>query len=105
MGNADFTLPPLFDYAAPLLWAVSGAMVGARLRYDVIGILMVSLVSATGGGLLRDGVFLQDGTPVMLRSPIYLGLVVIGTAIVIIFGRRVRRMKTFDRMIGLVDGL
>jgi uncharacterized membrane protein YeiH len=105
MTGEVFTLPPLFDYGATLLWAVSGAMVGARLRYDVIGILMLALVSATGGGLLRDGVFLQDGTPVMLRSPVYLGLVVVGTLIVVVFGRGVRKLKSFDRLVGLLDGL
>lgn len=105
MGSDIFTLPPLFDYGATLLWAVSGAMVAARLGYDIIGILILALVSATGGGLLRDGVFLQDGTPVMLRSPIYIVLVVIGAFVVILFGKRVRRAKSLDILINLVDGL
>jgi uncharacterized membrane protein YeiH len=105
MVSDVFTVPPLFDYGATLLWAVSGAMVGARLGYDIIGILIVALVSATGGGLLRDGVFLQDGTPIMLRSPYYLILVVIGTLVVLLFGKRVRRAKSLDMLINLVDGL
>ena len=45
------------------IWAVSGALLAARRGYDLTGIGAVALVSATGGGLLRDNLFLQQGPP------------------------------------------
>ena len=39
-----------FDYSATLLWAVSGAMIGARKGYAILGIFVLALVSSTGGG-------------------------------------------------------
>lgn len=100
-----FLLPPFFDYAATFLWAVSGALVGARRGYDIIGVFMIAMVSATGGGLLRDGLFLHDGPPVLVRTPVYLGLVLAGTLVIVVFGKRVRLLRGFERLISVLDGL
>lgn len=105
MAADVFLLPPFFDYAATFLWGVSGALVGARRGYDVVGISILALVSATGGGLLRDGLFLHDGPPVLVRTPVYLALVVAATIVVVLFGKRVPRIKGFERLVSLVDGL
>ncbi len=98
-----FLLPPFFDYAATLCWGVSGALVGARRGYDIVGIFILALVSATGGGLLRDGLFLQDGTPLILRTPTYLSLIGGATLAVVIFGKRVPSLPGFQRIVDLVD--
>ena len=54
MPSEIFLLPPFFEFGATFLWTVSGALLGARQGYDIIGIMMLALVSSTGGGLLRD---------------------------------------------------
>ena len=100
-----FLLPPFFDYGATFLWAVSGALLAARAGYDVVGIMILAMVSATGGGLLRDGLFLQDGPPVVVQSPVYLAIVVIATLFVLAFGKHVQRLKAFEVLVSLVDAL
>jgi len=105
MPSEMFLLPPFFDFGATFLWTVSGALLGARRGYDIIGILILALVSSTGGGLLRDGLFLQQGPPVLVRSPVYLGIVLLGTLVVVLFGHRVQRIKAFEPLVGLVDAL
>jgi uncharacterized membrane protein YeiH len=67
-----------FDLAASSIWATSGALLAARRGFDVTGIFAVALVSATGGGLLRDGLFLQGGPPALVRTPAY--VIVAGAA-------------------------
>jgi hypothetical protein len=52
-----------FDLGASFIWAVSGALLAAGRGYDLTGIYAIALVSSTGGGLLRDGLFLQEGPP------------------------------------------
>ncbi|HEU4995521.1 MAG TPA: TRIC cation channel family protein [Gemmatimonadaceae bacterium] len=104
MKTDTFLLPAFFDYGATFLWAVSGALLAARRGNDVIGMLILALVSSTGGGLLRDGIFLQQGPPLLVQSPKYLTLVLIATAFVVLFGRFVPRAR-FDRLVNLVDGL
>ncbi|MGH7460747.1 MAG: trimeric intracellular cation channel family protein [Longimicrobiales bacterium] len=100
-----FVLPAAFDYGATLLWAISGALLGARYGYDIIGILVLATVSSTGGGLLRDGFFLQDGPPLLVRSPVYLALILLATALVLVLGKRVQRIKGFYALVSLVDAM
>ena len=44
----------LFDRIGIVAVALGGGEVGARRRLDVFGLLVMGVVSATGGGLLRD---------------------------------------------------
>lgn len=101
----EFLLPPYFDYSATLIWAISGALLAARRGFAILGLATVALVSSTGGGLLRDGVFLQQGPPVILQTPVYLQLVLLALLIVALFGRRLDRMERLDRVVILVDAL
>jgi uncharacterized membrane protein YeiH len=58
-----FLLPPFFDYSATFLWAISGALLAARRGYAIMGVITLAIVSSTGGGLLRDGLFTRTGHP------------------------------------------
>ena len=80
---SEFTIPVYFDYFATFTWAVSGALIGAHRRYDLVGVFVIALVSAVGGGLLRDVIVLQR-TPVFLTNGVYLILVASATAAVAI---------------------
>jgi len=101
----DFLLPPFFEYFATFLWAVSGALLGARKGYAVLGILTLSMVSAAGGGLLRDGLFLQQGPPQLVRTPYY--LLIVGGAVILVmfFGKWVMRVPRYDTIMETVDAL
>jgi uncharacterized membrane protein YeiH len=105
MHARAFLLPPFFDYSATFLWAISGAVLGARRGYAILGIITIALVSSTGGGLLRDGLFIQDGPPVLVRTPIYLWLIAAAVLIVMLFGGRVERLPGFAKGIVLIDAL
>ena len=76
--QAQFQLPIFFDIGATFIWAVTGAAMGVRRGYDYTGIFVMAFVSALGGGLLRDGIFLQHGPPVAVRGPMYLITVLVG---------------------------
>jgi uncharacterized membrane protein YeiH len=101
--SGPFRLPLWFDYSATFVWALSGALIAARRRFDIAGIAALALVSATGGGLLRDGIFLQSGTPLFLRTWVYIALVVAAALMVTLAGSRIQRVPYFDRTIALVD--
>ncbi|MCC6314384.1 MAG: TRIC cation channel family protein [Thermomicrobiales bacterium] len=98
-----FRLPLAFEYGATLLWALSGALLAARLRYDIAGIAIVALVSATGGGLLRDGIFINDGPPQMLRTPAYIIITVAVSVAVWMLGSHIERWPHLDHFIVAVD--
>ena len=103
--EAASNLFPYFDWGATLLWAASGAMLAARRGYDPIGVFGIALVSAAGGGLLRDGLFLQNGPPVVVQSPIYLGLILAATLLVLLFGGFIKTLRWFDRIVITTDAI
>ena len=56
------------------LAAVSGALVAIQRRFDIVGVFIVALLSAIGGGFLRDVAFLNR-SPAFLGDPAYLSLI------------------------------
>jgi uncharacterized membrane protein YeiH len=97
-------LDPAFDYTATFLWATSGALLAMRRGYDIVGVVLIAMVSALGGGLIRDSVFL-DRQPVLVRQPTYLLLVAIAVVVVLVFGQFVRESQLYARIIDIVDAL
>jgi len=95
-----------YDLGATFFWALSGAMLAARRGYDVMGIFIIAFVSSTGGGMLRDGLFLPgSASPKVIQTPNYLIIVVVVTAVVVIFGRALRRLGWLPRVLTLADAL
>ncbi len=65
---------------------------GARRGYAILGIATVALVSSVGGGLLRDGIFLQT-IPVLLTAPVYFYIIAFAVVLVLVFGARVQHWR------------
>jgi uncharacterized membrane protein YeiH len=102
-----FRVPIAFDYVATFAWAASGAMVGIRKRYDITGVFVIALLSAAGGGMLRDGFVLQR-IPVVLLNPVYLPLIAGATLLMTVISRRLTHVipvDTFGKLVNLIDAL
>ena len=107
MPAADFQVPILFDYVATFTWAVSGAVVAIRRRFDIVGVFVVALLAAIGGGLLRDALFLNR-TPVFLVNPAYLSLIAGATIVTSVFARYLRNFigpDTVQKIVDYIDAL
>src|SRR3954467_6874824 len=86
-------LPAFIDLGATVLFSITGAAVAIRRHYDVIGVFVLGLACGLGGGLLRDGLFIQSGPPVAMRDASYLVAVLIGVVIAILFFTHVERLS------------
>lgn len=86
-----------FDLGASLLWAITGALMAARRGYDLTGIWAVALASSTGGGLLRDALFLQQGPPAVVTSPAYIGIAAGAGVLVWALGQRTWMARSVAR--------
>lgn len=102
VDTPDFQIPIAFDYGATFTWAVSGAIVAIRQRFDITGVFVVSLLAALGGGMLRDALFLNR-LPIFLVNPAYLSLVVGATISTAIFARYLRNLIGPDKVQKIVD--
>ena len=93
-----------YDLGATFFWALSGAMIAARKGYDIMGVFIIAFVSSTGGGMLRDCLFLPGtAAPKVIQTPNYLIVVVVVVAIVVVFGRWLRRFSWLPRVLTLAD--
>jgi uncharacterized membrane protein YeiH len=92
--NAQFTLPIYIDLSATCLYAMTGALLAIRRHYDVVGLFVLALVSGVGGGLIRDGIFIQHGPPIAMSDGRYLLVVIIGCIAAALFRAYIDRLQT-----------
>ena len=59
----------ILEIVGTVSFAVSGAFVGIRARLDIFGVVFVSVITAFGGGILRD--ILMGSTPFVFKKHIY----------------------------------
>ncbi|MEI6106058.1 MAG: TRIC cation channel family protein [Opitutae bacterium] len=102
MLKGSFDLPVLFDLGATFAFALSGALAGRKRNYDIVGVVALALVTGIGGGLIRDGIFIQGAHTPLLTNPHYMEVIAAAAVCGIIFGARIHR---FARLIAVVDAL
>jgi uncharacterized membrane protein YeiH len=72
-GPAGLSLVQLFTFIGVAVFAASGALAAVRRSLDPIGVLVLAIVTATGGGTLRD--VLMDRHPIFwISSPWFIGV-------------------------------
>jgi uncharacterized membrane protein YeiH len=47
-------VPVALDLVGIFVFALSGALLGIRIRFDVVGVLVLGAVTGLGGGIMRD---------------------------------------------------
>ena len=72
----------VFDAAGLALFAVSGASKGLAFGVGPVGALMLGMLTAIGGGMVRDALVRE--IPTVLRTELYAVAALIGAAVVVI---------------------
>lgn len=86
----------VIDLAGVLANAILGGIAARSARLDIVGFVVLAILSGLGGGMIRD-TLLQNGTPVALTDPYYLIFAFVGAAIAFVLkfnGRWSRRGLT-----------
>lgn len=76
----DADVARTLDLVGVFVFAVSGALLAVRKRYDVVGLVALGLVTALGGGIIRD-VLLGDLPPLAVRDAAYLVVPLVAAAV------------------------
>lgn len=101
------TLFLIFELIGTVAFAVSGAMVGLSKKMDILGVSILGVVTAVGGGIIRDLV-LGNTPPMTFRNPVY-ALVAIGVSVIIFFPgvRRFlfKNQKAYESSLLLMDSV
>jgi len=102
MLKGQFNLPIEIDLAAVFLFGVTGGLVALKRGYDVIGLFALTFVTALGGALIRDGIFIQQGPPALTADSRYLLMVLLAGFVAFLFRSRIAGAS---RMTAWLDNL
>jgi uncharacterized membrane protein YeiH len=95
------SLVQLFTVIGVAVFAASGALAAVRRSLDPVGVLVLAIVTATGGGTLRD--VLMDRHPIFwISAPWYIGVSALAALITWLW---VRKFPPPDRALQYADAL
>lgn len=101
------TLTFVFELIGTVAFAISGAITGLKKKMDIFGVVILAVVTAVGGGAIRD-IVLGNTPPMTFRNPVY-ALVAVATGI-LTFIPVVRKLagktpKAFDIFLLVTDSV
>ena len=91
------TLTVVLDLTGVSVFAVSGALAAVQKRLDIVGVVVLGMVAAVGGGVLRD-VLLGDVPPPALRDWRYVAVAALTSLVVFFFHPQVSRLERLVRV-------
>lgn len=83
----------IMDFVGTAAFAVSGAITGIRKKMDIFGVNILAIVTATGGGIIRD-LIIGKTPPQAFVNPIFVILAAITANIVFCFMWLINKKKT-----------
>lgn len=90
-----------------IAFSISGAMVAIRKRMDILGVIVLGVVTATGGGMIRD-VLLGNTPPMVFRDSTYVAWATITAVVVFVLVDRQWHTKSpqwLDGFLNVVDAV
>ena len=86
----DFIL--IFDLIGTFVFAISGVMTAIEKKFDIIGATIIGLVTAIGGGTLRD--LLIGSTPVgWMQNEIYIYIILLAVPFCYLFKAFILKLR------------
>jgi uncharacterized membrane protein YeiH len=83
----------ILEIVGTISFAVSGAFVAIKAKFDVFGVLVIGCITAVGGGIMRD--ILIGKFPPIIFSKVYILLIACASAL-IVFLISYQQRKKFD---------
>lgn len=100
----------ILEMIGTVAFAASGAMVGAQKKMDIFGVSVLGIVTAVGGGLIRD-VVLGIIPPNLFNHPVYT-IVALATSCIVFLGLYIHKgffdghsHEAYDRIMLAMDSV
>ncbi len=94
----------IMELIGSVAFAVSGAIQAIRHKMDIFGVTVLGLVTAVGGGIIRD-IVIGDLPPKMFRNPACAIVAVITSLIVFWISPRTRYAKWTEKALYVADSI
>lgn len=96
-----------FEIIGTIAFAISGALIGITKKMDIFGISILGLITAVGGGVIRDLV-LGNTPPETFKNPVY-GIVAVSVSVIVFIpffrNKLLKNQRVFDLMMLIMDSL
>lgn len=106
----NITMFFVIEIIGTIAFACSGAMVAIRKQLDLLGIIVLGVTTAVGGGMVRD-LIIGVHPPTLFVNPVYVLMAFISVMVLFAFVR-FRRMSmnvlesvTYERIMNLLDAI
>ena len=101
----------IIEIIGTIAFASSGAMVGIKKQMDLLGVCVLGMTTAVGGGMIRD-LILGVNPPIMFQNPTY-ALIAIAFSVLVFCGlyffqnklTRSRVQGVYDKLMMIFDSL
>lgn len=100
----EFARPEVFltvDIIALVTNGIMGGVIARRMNFDPVGFVVMAIVTALGGGIVRD-LMIDQGPPVATTNPWYLPAAILGAFIAFLMPLN---GKWTTRVLTVLDGL
>lgn len=100
----------IMEVIGTIAFASSGAMVGVKKEMDLLGVCVLGMTTAVGGGMIRD-LILGVTPPVMFQNPLYAVMAILFSILVfccVYFIKGIEQSRfyaAYDRLMMLSDSL
>lgn len=104
------TLFFIMEIIGTIAFSCSGAMVAIRKKLDFLGVIVLGVITAVGGGMFRD-ILIGNNPPELFRYPVYVCVAVVAAVFMffIVQSRKLARTfirtKHYDTIMNLLDAI
>lgn len=99
----------ILEIVGTIAFAIGGSILAIKNKMDILGVIILAIVSALGGGLIRD-IIINSEAIVLFSQPIYIIVSIITALIVFIIFYCSKRIDLFDNkyfnfFLNVTDGI
>lgn len=99
----------ILELIGTVAFAIGGSILAIKNKMDILGVIILSIIAALGGGLIRDVVINSDAI-VLFTQPIYLATAVITALIIFIIFYSSKKIEFLDNehfkfCLNIIDGI
>ncbi len=106
----EFSLFFFIEVIGTIAFASSGAMVAIKKQLDLLGVIVLGVTTAVGGGMLRD-IIIGNVPPALFKDPVYVLLAFITVMLLFIIVRLNqkildgRSIETYEKVMNIFDAI
>ena len=94
----------IMELIGTVAFAISGAAQAIKVKMDIFGVAVMGLVTAVGGGIIRDIVIGQI-PPAVFQSPIYAAVALVTALLVFFIAPRAHISKWSEKLLYIADSI